>query len=448
MHSIHGLFRGKNLELGRDEDTGGQIIYVLELAKALAKLKQVDKVDIITRKIVDKSYPGYSKDIEKVGDKVNIVRIECGPKEYIKKVHLWPYIDEFIDNCKKYIKKLGRKPDILHSNYADSGYVCVKLSKMLKIPQVHTGHSLGKPKMERLGVNDKNFKQMDKIYNFTKRLKAEQLAIDNASAIVVSTEEERIYQYGAYHIDTKDKRFNVIFPGVDLDMFYHNLKKLSEEEKRARKRIFTLIENSIEDTSKPMVFSISRLDFKKNLAGLVKAYASDHELREMANLVLVTGRLGKLGKHQKVMMDEIRYILAKHKIFGKLCIIKHIGHSTETGPMYRIIYESKGVFVNPALHEPFGITILEAGATGIPVVATNNGGPVEILGKSKNGILVNPGDAKEIASAIKSILKDKKKWKKYSGLGVKNVKKYYSWDATAKSEYALFKRVISGGVKN
>ena len=51
MHSMHGLLRSHNLELGRDEDTGGQITYVLNLARELGKLDEVGKVDIITRMI-------------------------------------------------------------------------------------------------------------------------------------------------------------------------------------------------------------------------------------------------------------------------------------------------------------------------------------------------------------------------------------------------------------
>jgi len=168
MHSMHGLFRSRNLELGRDEDTGGQIVYVLELAKAIGELDGIDKVDIITRRIIDHDYPGYSEKIEHVTPKVSIVRIECGPKKYIKKVRFWQYIPEFVINCKKYIKEIGRKPDILHSNYADSGLVCAKLSQELGILQIHTGHSLGIPKMKKMGVNKKNFSRYNKIFHFDK----------------------------------------------------------------------------------------------------------------------------------------------------------------------------------------------------------------------------------------------------------------------------------------
>jgi len=51
---IHGLVCGKNPELGRDADTGGQIKYVLELANKLAQDKRVTRVDLLTRMVIDK----------------------------------------------------------------------------------------------------------------------------------------------------------------------------------------------------------------------------------------------------------------------------------------------------------------------------------------------------------------------------------------------------------
>lgn len=51
--SVHGLVRGRDPELGRDANTGGQIKYVLELARALARAKEVASVDVLTRLIQD-----------------------------------------------------------------------------------------------------------------------------------------------------------------------------------------------------------------------------------------------------------------------------------------------------------------------------------------------------------------------------------------------------------
>jgi sucrose-phosphate synthase len=135
-------------------------------------------------------------------------------------------------------------------------------------------------------------------------------------------------------------------------------------------------------------------------------------------------------------------LISKNRLQDKVCLIRHLEYKTEGGEIYRIAYDSKGVFVNPALHEPFGITILEAGATGLPVVATNNGGPVEILQKCKCGVLVDPRDTKTIAEECRKILLDAELWEEYSNNGAARVKQFYTWEAMAKKELALFEEVV------
>ena len=76
--SVHGLIRGHDLELGCDADTGGQIKYVVALARALGEQSGVAKVDLITRRIDYKSVSSdYAEKTEPLLDNVNIVRIDC-----------------------------------------------------------------------------------------------------------------------------------------------------------------------------------------------------------------------------------------------------------------------------------------------------------------------------------------------------------------------------------
>ena len=100
LYCIHGLLRGHDLELGRDADTGGQTKYVLELAVELSKNPRVEKIEILTRRIKDKNVsPDYSVPVEKVNDKLNIVRIRCGGGKYIRKELLWNHLEEFVHAC-------------------------------------------------------------------------------------------------------------------------------------------------------------------------------------------------------------------------------------------------------------------------------------------------------------------------------------------------------------
>ena len=96
--SVHGLIRGQNLELGKDADTGGQTKYAVELACTLAKNPQVERVDLVTRLVNDpKISSDYAQPIEILSDKAQIIRIACGPKRYLRKEVLWPYLDTFAD---------------------------------------------------------------------------------------------------------------------------------------------------------------------------------------------------------------------------------------------------------------------------------------------------------------------------------------------------------------
>ena len=97
LFSVHGLIRSEAPELGRDADTGGQVKYVLELARALGERDDVAQVDLVTRLIRDKRLSSdYSEPIEQISEKVRIVRIKCGGKKYIRKELLWPYLEEFV----------------------------------------------------------------------------------------------------------------------------------------------------------------------------------------------------------------------------------------------------------------------------------------------------------------------------------------------------------------
>jgi len=171
--SVHGLIRADALELGRDADTGGQVLYVVELARALANHDDVAHVDLITRCIRDPNVgAAYGLPVEQLAPKASIVRIAAGGDAYIPKEQLWEHLYSFVDNLHDYYSHSGQKPDVVHSHYADAGYVGCRLSYMLGVPLVHTGHSLGRVKRRRLLASGIDHETVDKTYNMRKRLKA------------------------------------------------------------------------------------------------------------------------------------------------------------------------------------------------------------------------------------------------------------------------------------
>ena len=448
LYSIHGLIRGHDLELGRDADNGGQTKYVLELAKALSEYNQVDKVELVTRYIKDKKVsPDYSQTFEQVNDKLSIVRIRCGGNKYMRKELLWNHLEEFVDKSVKHIKSLGRFPDIIHSHYADAGYVCSELTKFFGIPFIHTGHSLGRDKLRRLLNEGVHKEDIEKRYKVNHRIKVEEEVIYYADAIITSTKQEIQKQYGDYENTNKDK-FIVIPPGVDLEKFYpYNSKEgATDEAERMKGIIEEKLLKFFVHYDKPLILSVCRPDKRKNISGLITAYGEDKELQEKANLAIFAGirkDIKEMPDNEREVLTEMLLLMDKFNLYGKMAIPKRHDTEHEVPQLYRIAAETGGVFVNAALVEPFGLTLIEAAGSGVPVVATDDGGPQDILTNLNHGVLVDVNESKNIAEGLNKILSNKNNWHKYSENGIKNVKKYYSWKAHTKTYINEVNKLLS-----
>lgn len=199
LFSIHGLIRGFSPELGRDADTGGQVKYVLELAKALGECEEIDQVDLVTRLIDDPAVaPDYAEQFEPLSEHARIVRIRCGGKKYMRKELLWPQLENFIDRSIRFIKSQKRVPDIFHGHYADAGYVALRLAEAFDAHFVFTGHSLGRNKKEKLLGDGLSEALIDRQYRINHRIGVEEKIIERAELIITSTKQEIREQYYMY----------------------------------------------------------------------------------------------------------------------------------------------------------------------------------------------------------------------------------------------------------
>ncbi len=451
MFSIHGLIRSDNLELGRDADTGGQTNYVIELGKELSRQSEIGRVDLMTRLISDKRVSkDYRQPIEEVNSKFRIVRIQCGGRKYIRKELLWPHLDEFVDKTIQFIKREQAIPDIFHGHYADGGYVAVQLAKIFGNPLVFTGHSLGRSKKAKLLADGLKEPEIIRKYKIDHRIYVEEDILKNADLVITSTSQERDSQYGMYR-DNQLATYRVIPPGLDLDKFYpyyHDM--LSDSEKKeveiyAHASIIRELNRFFSYPEKPLILALARPDKRKNISGLVKAYGEDLELQTMANLAIFAGirkDIEDMEDNEKEVLTHMLLLMDKYDLYGKMAIPKKHDFEYEVPELYRITAEKKGVFVNPALTEPFGLTLLEASAAGLPIVATHDGGPQDIIHNCGNGVLVDPNDSQKISEAIKAIISDGGKWEKFSKNGVIRVREHYTWQKHAASYIQEIKSVI------
>ena len=435
LFSIHGLIRSHDLEMGRDADTGGQVKYLIELAGELGKAPEVERVDLFTRLIKDKKVSAdYSREIEPITDKARIVRIQCGGGKYIRKELLWGYLEEFIDKTLKFIKREDLDPYLMHGHYADGGYVAMNLATLYGAPFVFTSHSLGLNKQFKLIEDGLSQDEIEKKYSMKRRIKVEETALANADLVFTSTQQEIEQQYGLYQNKSLPK-YVVNPPGVDLKKFYPYYDDRQEKdalEKQARVTALGELNRFFSNPDKPMILALCRPDKRKNVASLIQAYGESKDLQAIANLAVFAGlrkNIQDMGENEKQVLIEILLLMDKYDLYGKFAIPKQHDFTYEVPELYRIVASGKGVFVNPALIEPFGLTLLESAACGAPVVATDEGGPIDIIKNCMNGILVDVSDPENISKAVKDILVHEDKWKKFSMNGINNVASFYSWDA-------------------
>ena len=103
--------------------------------------------------------------------------------------------------------------------------------------------------------------------------------------------------------------------------------------------------------------------------------------------------------------------------------------------------DQKGIFVQPALFEAFGLTVIEAMSCGLPTFATLYGGPLEIIEHGKSGFHIDPNHGEQASQLIYEFLhscqEDESHWYKVSNGGLDRVKRRYTWELYAERMMTL-----------
>ena len=422
---LHGLFRSRDLELGRDADTGGQTLYVLDLVRSLALRPEVEQVDVVTRLIQDRRVDvSYSQPVEMISPGARILRLPFGPRRYLRKEQLWPHLEDLADQLVQRLSQPGQGVDWIHAHYADAGFVGALVSQRLGIPLVFTGHSLGREKQRRLLAGGGNRQQIEQAYAISRRIEAEEQALAQADLVITSTRQEADHQYSRYG-QFRRERAEVVPPGVDASRFH----PLGSKDEQAD--LNQLLNPFLRDPSKPPLLAISRAVRRKNIPALVEAFGRSTVLRNRHNLVLVLGCREdprELDKQQRDVFQQVFDLVDRYDLYGSVAYPKQHRRS-QVPSFYRWAAQRGGLFVNPALTEPFGLTLLEAAACGLPMVSTDDGGPRDIQARCDNGLLVDVTDAGALQDALERAGKDSARWRCWSDNGVEAVSRHFSWDA-------------------
>ncbi|HEU4861654.1 MAG TPA: HAD family hydrolase, partial [Chitinophagaceae bacterium] len=451
LFSPHGLIRSVHPEIGKDKDTGGQVKYVLELLTSLSENKNIRKVDLFTRRIADKRVASsYSEPIERINEKARIIRINCGGSTYRRKENLWDHLDEFTDKTIRFIEQEDDYPDVVHGHYADGNYIAQQLSKVYGIPFFATGHSLGRNKKKILVSQGNTEEKLNHTFKIDHRIAVEESVLRSADYVIASTQHEIDSQYKFYDA-SNDARFVVMPPGFNSAAFYPYYRldmpsfKINLEQEQAVNRVNQEIERFLFNPAKPLIVSIGRADKRKNFETIIQAFGEDKELQTMANLAIFAGvrkDITKMAEEEQEILTNLLLLMDKYDLYGKMAIPKKNDPQQEVPEIYRLAARKKGVFVNATPGENFGLTVLEAAACGLPVIASSKGGPKEIIHHCQNGLVVNVEQPAAISYAIKKVITDHSLWQRYSENGILCTDKTYSWQNHSQQYVSLVEKAV------
>nr|CAB3448424.1 unnamed protein product [Digitaria exilis] len=429
IFSVHGYF-GQEKVLGLP-DTGGQVVYILDQVRALEEellyrikrqgLDFTPRILVLTRLIPEAKGTKCNVELEPIENTRHstILRVPFKTEDGQDLPH-W-------DSCAKILDMLQGKPDLVIGNYTDGNLVASLVSRKLGVTQGTIAHALEKTKYED---SDVKWRGMDHKYHFACQFTADMIAMNTSDFIIASTyqeiagSKEKSGQYESHYaftmpglcrfatgINVFDPKFNIAAPGADQSIYFPftlKQKRLTDLHPQIEELVYGKEDNDehigyLEDRSKPVIFSMARLDKVKNITGLVELYGQNKRLRDLVNLVVVGGLLDPSRSKDREEIEEINKmhsLINRYQLKGQIRWIKAQTDRVRNGELYRCIADTKGAFVQPALYEAFGLTVIEAMNCGLPTFATNQGGPAEIIVNEVSGFHINPLDGKEASNKI------------------------------------------------
>jgi sucrose synthase len=477
--SPHGWF-GQSDVLGRP-DTGGQVVYILDQVRALEQemrrrlaeqgLEIEPQIIVVTRLIPQADGTTCDQRIEPISGTRNaiILRVpfvntagEVLP-HWISRFEVWPYLERFsLDAEREVLAELGGRPDFIIGNYSDGNLVASIMSQRLGVTQCNIAHALEKTKYL---YSDLYWQANDHQYHFSCQFTADLIAMNKADFIITSTYQEiagtgsSVGQYeahGAYTmpglyrvvhgIDVFDPKFNIVSPGADPDVYFpatETERRLSHLHAEFEELLFGQetrhdIRGVLEERDKPILFTMARMDQIKNITGLVKWYGECPELRDSVNLLMVAGHIDPAAasdNEEREQIELMHRLMDEYQLDGQ---IRWLGMHLDkgfAGELYRVIADHGGAFVQPALFEAFGLTVIEAMGTGLPTFATHFGGPMEIIEDGVSGFHIDPNHgaraAQRMAEFFARCREDPEHWARISRAALARVNERYTWKGYA-----------------
>ena len=285
---------------------------------------------------------------------------------------------------KREIRKImdGFKPDVVHVQVSDPiGLSVVSYARKTGVPVVTTEHNQPEVLTEPLKMPKLVKKPVDAMlsaYFYNRQSKSDFVTMPTQQAI------ENL-------ILSRNKDFGVpvatVSNGVDLSSFKPGKAKDEIYDKYKIKK------------DVPTVVYVGRVDPEKKVGLVVEAFAKVYDRLPDAQFVLVGDGVDRIRIEEYINKKDIKSV----RVLGRVM-----------QPDLYELYRVGDVFATASEIETQGIVLIEAAATGLPLIAVDAGAVKEVCITGKNGYLCEPGNVDEIAESMYTILSDKELQKKFS----------------------------------
>lgn len=315
--------------------------------------------------------------------------------------------------CKRHLKRLVDefKPDIIHTQ-SSMPDIFINPRK-IKTPIVTTIHTTVSEQIHVLKKFGVRFKDMGKSEKMTMLL-----------APILKAMERRYYQRRDMIITVshnyatllnqnkmgKFRKIEVVHNGVDTNLYYPSVSQYSMNHFPKLASIKT-----------PKVLYLSRLVGIKGIQLMIDSMKKVNENSKVHFIIGGTGNIDLSNITDRSNVTVLGYVPQKEKPY---------------------LYGAADIFVLPSYHENCPLSVLEAMASGMAVIATDVGGVSEIIKNGENGLLIR-NSSEELADAIIKLSNDEKLRIKLGTAARITVENFFTWKKAAQETHEIYQQVIS-----
>jgi glycosyltransferase involved in cell wall biosynthesis len=372
-------------------DAGGQNVHVAALAEAVAR--RGAQVVVHTRR----DDPDLPERLE-MAPGVVVHHVDAGPPRAVPKDELLPYMGTFAEQLVAAWRV--DRPDVVHAHFWMSGHASLLAARQYRVPVVQTFHALGVVKRRYQGDDDTSPEE---------RFDIERDIVRRADEIVATCTDE---VFELVRLGAANSKLTVVPCGVDLQRF-------TPDGSRRRRR-----------AGMRRVLCVGRLVQRKGIGNVIEALAETPD----TELVVAGGPpRDELGSD-----PEARRLTAVAERCGVADRVALIGR-VERADLPALM-RSADVVVCAPWYEPFGIVPLEAMACGVPVVASAVGGMIDTVVDGATGVHVPPRDPERLAAALRPLLDDEPRRRRFGAAGVRRARRLYDWGRVANATLDVYAR--------